>query len=90
MSGNNFIGLLKGSVQSLPTLSGTVSVAVTAVPSDQEPYTGEYEVTPDISGEQVLATANKYLAKDIVINPVPYSETTNASDGVTVYIGKEV
>lgn len=30
MSGNNFIGLLKGSVQSLPTLSGTVSVAVTA------------------------------------------------------------
>lgn len=90
MSGINYIGLLKGSIQALPTLSGTVSVAVTAVPSDQEPYTGEYEVTPDISSEQVLKTANKYLAKDIVINPVPYSETANVQDGITVYIGKEV
>lgn len=90
MNGINYIGLLKGSIQALPTLSGTVSVAVTAVPTDSEPYTGEYEVTPDVLGEQVLKTANKYLAKDIVINPVPYSETTNASDGITVYIGKEV
>ncbi|MCB6646211.1 hypothetical protein LI154_13300 [[Clostridium] scindens] len=37
-----------------------------------------------------LPTANKVLKKDIVVQKVPYFETSNNYDGVTVYIAEEV
>ena len=35
-----------------------------------EPYDGEYTVTPS-SGTQTLDTANKLLARNVTINPIP-------------------
>ena len=52
-------------------------------------YTGEYEVTPKANKAQVLDTSDKLLKDDIIINEVPYYETTNASGGMTTYIAKE-
>ena len=53
------------------------------------PYTGDYEVTPKTTA-QTLETAGKVLAKDIVVNAVPYFKTSNEQDGWTVYIAEEV
>ena len=55
-----------------------------------KPYSGEYEVVPNAFNTQVLPTANKVLKKDIVVQKVPYFETSNNYDGVTVYIAEEV
>ena len=56
---------------------------------DADPYTGEYTITPRV-GEQVMKTAQKVMADDVTIHGIPYFETSNASDGETVYIGSEV
>ena len=78
---------LSGKILSDSSLSGSVSVPTFGA---QEVYYGEYEIIPDVNGSQTLATAKKYLTDDIIIKEVPYSETTNISNGLTVYIGKDV
>ena len=94
MSGIKSYGSIKGSISARSTLNGTISPA--AMPAKgsylegYEPYGDEYEVTPDLHDAQVLNTAKKYLEEDIVVKKVPYLETQNSSDGITVYIGKEV
>lgn len=81
------------------TLTGELSggrglVGILSVPAtrekDADVYGGDYEVVPDVYSAQTLETANKLLKEDIVVRAVPYSETGNSSDGITVYIGKEV
>lgn len=52
-------------------------------------YSGETEVTPATTA-QTLATAQKLMANDVTINPIPYYEVGNNSGGNTVHIGKEV
>ena len=39
---------------------------------------------------QTLPTAQKYMEKDLTVNGIPYYQTSNASNGETVYIGTEV
>ena len=58
-------------------------------PDDPETYTGSYEVTPKAYSAQTLDTAGKVLSDDLVINEVPYYQTSNDSGGVTSYIAKE-
>lgn len=76
---------LSGKLSVIPSLSGTISSGS----NNGSIYDGEYEVTPDVTEAQMLPTAKKYLTNDIVVNKVPYSETSNSSNGLTVYIGKE-
>lgn len=52
---------------------------------DIDVYDGDFEVTPK-TYSQTLETEGKYLRSDIVINEIPYFETSNDSDGLTVYI----
>lgn len=52
-------------------------------------YDGDYEVTPKTYG-QTLETANKKMADDVTINAIPYFETSNESDGKTVYIANTI
>ncbi len=80
---------LSGSLSPVATLSGTISEAIVKPPA-HPPYTGSYEVTPSVVGEQVLQTKDKYMTDDLVILEIPYSEVSNTTDGITVYIGKEV
>lgn len=56
---------------------------------DADPYMGAYEVTPKVEA-QVLPTAKKLMADDVTVKAIPYYETSNLSDGETVYIGTEV
>lgn len=54
---------------------------------DFDAYQGQYTVTPLPNVEQILRTEHKLLAKDVVVEPIPYSEVSNAFGGTTVIIG---
>lgn len=71
---------LSGKLTCFGSLSGKLSAVI-----DFNAYSGEYEVVPNAFNTQVLPTANKMLKKDIVVQKVPYFETSNNYDGVTVY-----
>lgn len=47
------------------------------------PYRGEYEVTPS-EEEQTLQTANRVLAHDVVIHPVPDDYARMAWNGASL------
>lgn len=49
-------------------------------------YTGEYVVTPSTE-EQTLNTKDRFLSRDVLVEEIPYYETTNESGGYTVIIG---
>jgi len=49
-------------------------------------YTGVYTVRPS-SEEQTLPTKNRMMSKDVLVEEIPYFETTNESGGYTVIIG---
>ena len=51
------------------------------------PYTGTYEVTPLPYAKQELRTENRVLAKNVIINEIPYYETSNPY-GKTIIIGE--
>lgn len=56
-----------------------------AVLVDGVPYGGSYEVTPS-EVQQVLGTASRTLADDVVVNPIPsnYGLITYDGTGITV------
>lgn len=50
-------------------------------------YDGPYEVIPN-GNFQLLQTAECYLTDDVLVHPIPYSETSNEQGGLTVTIGE--
>lgn len=77
------------------TLSGTLSSEVSFngqidVTKEYEKYEGDYEITPKAFEQQILETANKALTDNVVIKEIPCWETSNPSNGTTIYIAKEV
>lgn len=68
------------------TLHGTLS-ARTIIGA--ELYEGAYTVHSAAHEAQELPTANKHLIKNITVEKIPYYETSNLSDGITIYIGDE-
>ena len=54
-----------------------------------ELYEGAYTVHSAAHEVQELPTANKHLVKNITVEKIPYYETSNLSDGITIYIGDE-
>lgn len=69
------------------TLHGTLSARSVI---GAEIYDGEYTVHSEAHEVQTLPTANKQLVKNIIVEKIPYFETSNLSDGITAYIGSEV
>lgn len=68
------------------TLHGTLTArSVIGV----EIYDGAYTVHSEAHEVQTLPTANKQLIKNITVEKIPYYETSNLSDGITIYIGSE-
>lgn len=49
-------------------------------------YEGNYTITPSVQ-EQEMFTKNKIMKENVKINSIPYYETSNNSDGLTVIIG---
>lgn len=55
-------------------------------PSDY--YDGEYIVKPLPYESQELQTQEKFMENNVVVLAIPYFETSNISNGLTVYIGE--
>ena len=56
-----------------------------------EMYMGNTTVIPSTSeSDQILHTKNKVMGDNVVIKPIPFYETSNNEDGVTVYIGDTI
>lgn len=63
------------------------SAAVHAFDSAHVPgYSGEYEVVPGLSESTTLPTKGRRMSGDLVVEPVPYYETSNEY-GTTIVIG---
>lgn len=73
-------GILSGSIVSEGILRGSLSM-----PIGYEDYSGPYAVTPKVES-QSLSTADKHMAHDVTIEPIPYYEVSN-QNGKTVIIG---
>ena len=54
---------------------------------DVAPYEGEYIVKPKVDDQQLL-TNHKYMTDDVTVLAIPYFETSNIANGLTVYIGE--
>lgn len=67
-------------------LHGTLSAGTVI---GAELYEGAYTVHSTAHEVQELPTANKHLVKNITVEKIPYYETSNSSDGITIYIGDE-
>ena len=87
---------LSGSISSNGKLSGTLVGVKPPVISGEisddtithNTYDGDYEVYPR-KVAQTLDTENKFMAHDVTIDAINYSEVDNASGGRTVNIGYE-
>lgn len=88
-------GILEGSLSSLQSVTGDISKALT-ISGSVTPgafyhslpiYEGVYQVTSLPTLDLILQTGGKQLQSNIVVNKIPYFETTNDSGGYTVTIG---
>lgn len=52
-------------------------------------YDGEYGVIPSTKKDIILETKNLILNENIVIEKIPYIETSNLANGKTIYIGRK-
>lgn len=77
---------LKNNTSGLQAILNAVNELPSADTADYDVYEGAYRVTPAVSS-QSLATANKLLQSDVVIEQIPYAEVTNNSGGKTASIG---
>ena len=68
------------------TQNVNVSLDVTIGQQSHSSYDGPYRVTPLAFSETTLDTSNKTLHDDLVVEEIPYYETSNVS-GYTIYIG---
>lgn len=50
----------------------------------------DYHVTPKAFEDQIIATEGEVMQYNLVVKAIPYHETTNSSDGLTIYIAEEV
>lgn len=85
MSELHTIPTISGSLSPIPTLSGNLSEVI-----NYTAYNGTYEITPKAGSDQVLETANKMMAKDVIVKKIPIYKVNNSSMGKTVYIGGEM
>lgn len=84
------IGSIVGNLTSGGEIIGTLDVGFTARREENETYDGDYEVTSHPFESYELQTKDKLMVKNLTVSEIPYWETSNTSDGLTVYIGTEV
>ncbi len=75
---------LSGRLSCMGTLSGKLSTI-----NVQSEYKGPYESVSNLFEDTTLPTKDKFLNDDITIKKVAFVETSNESDGTTVYIGNQ-
>lgn len=75
---------ISGTVSSAGKISGFVA---TSSGGGSPPYTGEYDVTPNVQNDIVLYTRNKLMTENVLVRKIPQHEVSNVSGGKTLIIG---
>lgn len=85
---------MDGIITSEINISGTVSskgkicgFVATSSGGGSPPYTGEYDVTPQVQSDIVLYTRNKQMTENVLVRKIPQHEVSNVSGGKTLIIG---
>ena len=76
-------GSLSGSLSIAAQLSGLVDPGGSSFP----PYTGDYDITPQVDVDQVLPTANHRMMQDLTVERIPIHEAHGPTGGITITIG---
>lgn len=76
---------LSGVIENNNSISGTLTIGGGGSYTD---YDGSYDIIPKTTS-QTLNTTNKIMRDDVLIEEIPYFETSNEY-GNTIYIGSEV
>ena len=82
------IGELKGKLSTTGRLSciGELNGKL-STDNVQNEYHGPYEIASDLFEDTTLKTKDTHMSKDLTLKKVAFVETSNESDGTTVYIG---
>lgn len=75
-------GSLSGKASQTGSLRGQLSVSSPSI----ESYQGPYLVTPPPWADTILDTKDKMMSENLTVERIPYSQTFNASNGLTVTI----
>lgn len=77
--------VLDGALSLTNVIDGQAGNVIKVVQHDLPVYTGDTEITPS-EAEQVLATAEKVVTRNIVINPIPsnYGLITRIGAGIRI------
>ena len=78
--------VLDGALSLTNMLDGQAGTIIKVMEHDLPVYTGQTEITPSTT-EQVLATAEKVVTRNIVVNPIPenYGRLLYSGNTLTVY-----
>lgn len=64
-----------------------VTIEVEKGGSYYPPYTGKYHITPTLYWQQRLETFGKSMTDDVLVDSIPFTETSNPQGGKTIVIG---
>lgn len=85
---------MNGIITSEIRINGTVSskgkifgFVTTSSGGGSPPYTGEYDVTPQVQSDIVLYTRNRQMTENVLVRKIPQHEVSNISGGKTLIIG---
>lgn len=73
---------MDGLIKATPGITGIVQRG-----GEIPPYTGNYEVTPKVGEETILATKGKRMTDNITVSEIPIAEVSNSAGGKTITIG---
>lgn len=90
ISGRLEVVSIAAKLESTKDIRGDISCGINRIVETAEVYDGTYEVVSQAHADSYLATKDKTLTDNIHVKEIPYYETSNLSDGLTVYIGSEV
>lgn len=78
--------VLDGALSLTNVIDGQAGTIIKVMEHDLPVYTGETVITPSET-EQVLATAEKVVTRNIVVNPIPenYGRLLYSGNTLTVY-----
>lgn len=82
-------GILSVSGQLSCSLSSSPIVGELTIAGNVPAYQGDYVVTPRPFDDQVLECKGLMMAENVLVSRVPYWETSNQQDGLTVFIADE-
>lgn len=65
----------------------TISMEVEKGGSYYPPYEGSYHIVPALYWQQRLETYGRSMTDDVLVDAIPFTETSNPQGGKTIVIG---